>query len=318
VSARAGSGGEPAGRRRVVVEVPASSANLGAGYDALALALEITNRVEIDVVEEPGLEISVEGEGADSLPRNRDNRFVAALETGLRPARHDLPEGLRIRMHNAIPLTRGLGSSAAATIGGLVAASALLGEEVDTRGLLAPAIALEGHPDNAAAALLGGLVAVTDVDGTAEAVRLDPPDVAVVLFVPELQLRTADMRGVLPRDVPREDAVFNVGRVAVGVAGIAAGRPELLGALTQDRLHEPYRARHFPAFPRLVAAARAAGALGACLSGSGSTVIAFVAPDGPLEEVARALARSARESGLEGHVARTRPRVKGATVLEAH
>jgi homoserine kinase len=306
------------GRRRVVVEVPASAANLGAGYDALALALEITNRIELDVVDGGALEVSVEGEGAASLPRNRENRFVVALETGLRPAFHELPElGLRIRMHNAIPLTRGLGSSAAATIGGLVAASALLGERLDVRRLLPLAIALEGHPDNAAAALLGGLVAVAEVDGSAEAVRLDPPDVAVVLYVPELELRTSDMRAVLPRDVPRADAVFNVGRVALGVAGVAAGRTELLRALTEDRLHEPYRARHFPAFPRLVAAAREAGALGACLSGSGSTVIAFVAPNGPLDAVAGALKRAADESGLAGRVVNTRPRADGATVLEA-
>jgi homoserine kinase len=306
------------GRRRVVVEVPASTANLGSGYDALAMALNISNRVEVEVGEKEQLVVSIGGEGAGELPRSAENRFVAALAQGLGLGAADIGRlGLTVRMRNDIPLARGLGSSAAATVGGLVAARALRGEAVEPQTLLPDAIALEGHPDNAAAALLGGFVAVANVAGKPEAVRLDPPDVAVVLFVPDLQLRTSDMRAALPRDVPRDDAVFNVGRVALGVAGVAAGRTDLLAALTEDRLHEPYRARHFEALPRLVDAAREAGALGACLSGSGSTVVAFVAPGGPVEAVSRAFESAGKETATPGRVVVTRPRAAGVKVLDA-
>jgi homoserine kinase len=300
------------------VEVPASSANLGAGYDALALALTLRNRIELEVRDGAQLDISIDGEGADELPRSAENRFVVALARGLRRSAEDVARlGLRVRMHNEIPLARGLGSSAAATVGGLVAASALLGEQLEPLRLLPDAIALEGHPDNAAAALLGGFVAIATVGGTPQALRLDPPEVAVVLFVPELRLSTSEMRAVLPREVPRDDAVSNVGRVALGVAGVAANRADLFAALTEDRLHEPYRANHFKALPTLVAAARNAGALGACLSGSGSTVIAFVAPGGPVDAVASAFESAAAETGTAGRVVLTKPRASGATLLEA-
>jgi homoserine kinase len=320
------------GRSRVVVDVPATSANLGAGFDALAIALDLHDVVELDVVDGNEVDISIEGEGADSIARNRRNRFVAALEAGLasvdgetravgsRPGADRGSQsaiGVRVLMRNQIPVTRGLGSSAAATIAGLVAANELVGGRIDVARLLSIAVELEGHPDNAAAALLGGFVAVSLIDGRVETVRLDPPPVSAVLYVPELRLRTRDMRQALPRQVPREDAVHNLGRVALGVAGVATGRVDLLRALTADRLHEPYRARFFPALPRLVDAAKRAGALGACLSGSGSTVIAFIADPGPREEVARALEAAAAESNLPGRVVVTTPRATGATVVES-
>jgi homoserine kinase len=306
------------GRSRVVVDVPATSANLGAGFDALALALELRDVVELDLVEGDRLEVSVEGEGADSIARNRRNRFVAALDAGLRSTAGESISGLglRVRMRNEIPVMRGLGSSAAATISGLLAARELLGGALDQARILALAVELEGHPDNAAAALLGGFVAVSLVAGRVETVRLDPPAVSVVLFVPEIRMRTREMRLALPNEVPREDAVHNVGRVALGVAGVATGRVEMLRALTADRLHEPYRARLFPALPRLVRAANDAGALGACLSGSGSTVIALVDDEGPTDDVATALETAASEAGLLGRIVRTRPSPRGAAVVE--
>ena len=179
-------------------------------------------------------------------------------------------------MHNEIPLARGLGSSAAATVAGVVAANALLGEPLETTDLLRLATEIEGHPDNAAAALLGGFVVSAPTPGGVEAIRFDAPrDLRAVLFIPELRLSDrGDAPGPAPA-VPLADAVANLGAVGVGVAGIAAGRTDLLRLLTVDRLHEPYRATVYPQLPRLVEAAREAGALGACLSGAGSTVLAF-------------------------------------------
>jgi homoserine kinase len=307
-------------KRRVVVDVPATSANLGAGYDALALALDIRNRAEVELVSRPGLALTVEGEGAEDLPTDRHNRFFVALEIGLRWALGSMPPaaGWRIKLTNTIPLARGLGSSAAATVGGLLAADALVGGDVlEPRRILTLAAEIEGHPDNAAAAVLGGFVVVAMVDGHPEAIRFDPPrDLRAVLFVPDRPLSTGAMRATLPHDVPHRDAVFNVGRAALAVAALATGRTDLLAAATEDRLHEPYRARIFPALPRLVAAAREAGALGACLSGSGSTIIAFADTMRRISRIEAAFAAAAADLDLPGSVQVVPPRRAGAMVIE--
>ncbi|HEX8940805.1 MAG TPA: homoserine kinase [Candidatus Limnocylindrales bacterium] len=307
--------------RRVTVEVPATTANLGAGYDCLGLALGLVDRVELEVRgwAHGRVELAVEGEGADELPAGRENRFVVALERVLERARGPLPEtlGWSVRMVNHIPLARGLGSSAAGTIGGLLAGNALLGGTADAAALLTLAVELEGHPDNAAAALLGGFVVVDATSGTPpRAVRFDAPrDLRAVLFVPDLRLPTERMRAVLPERVPLEDAVANLSRVAVGVAGIAAGRTDLLAALTADRLHEPYRAAVYPQLPRLVAAAREAGALGACLSGAGSTVVAFSDSLAAITRIEAALLAAAADQDFAGAVQVVEPRNAGARVL---
>ena len=254
--------------RRITVEVPASSANLGAGYDCLAVAIGLTNRIEVEVRgwSRGEIELSVEGEGAGELSEDRENRCIQGIELALREIRGEIPEGVgwRVEMRNEIPLARGLGSSAAATVAGLVAGNALLGEPLTTADLLRLATTIEGHPDNAAAALLGGFVVSADIDGTVEALRFDSPrDLRAVLFIPELRLPTNEMRAVLPAKVPRADAVANVTRVALGVAGMAIGRFDLLRVVTVDRIHEQYRAKVFPPLTRLIESARGAGPIGA-------------------------------------------------------
>lgn len=307
--------------RRIAVEVPASSANLGAGYDCLGLALGLVNRMEVEVRgwSRGAIEVSVEGEGAGQLPEDRTNRFIQGVEAALREIKGEIPDGVgwRVEMVNQIPLARGLGSSAAATIGGLVAGNALLGGPLDHAALLRLATGIEGHPDNAAAALLGGFVVTAAVGDDVEAIRFDVPrDLRAVLFVPELRLSTAEMREVLPERVPRADAVANLGRVAIGVAGIATRRFDLLGHLTVDRLHEPYRAKAFPQLPQLVEAARRGGAIGACLSGAGSAVLAFVDTVSAVTRVEAAFRAAAAESDLEGTVIVVNPRNAGAKVLK--
>jgi homoserine kinase len=169
-----------------------------------------------------------------------------------------------------------------------------------------------------APALLGGLTASILLDDRVESIRIEPPDdVAVIAWIPERRLATSERRRVLPDVVPRADAVANLARVAIGVAGLALGRSEVLGLLTQDRLHEPYRAAAYPELPALVAAARAAGAIGACLAGSGSAVAAFVFADGAIDEVGDALVAAAGELGLDGRLATLRPQPIGARIVEA-
>jgi homoserine kinase len=307
--------------RRVTVEVPASSANLGAGYDCLGVALGLTNRVEVEVRgwSRGEIDLTVDGEGADELSADRTNRCVQGIEAALREVRGELPDGVgwRVEMHNEIPLARGLGSSAAATVAGLVAGNALLGEPLTQADLLRLATGIEGHPDNATAALLGGFTACAIVDGAIEAVRFDAPrDLRAILFIPDLRLSTLDMRSALPKKVPLEDAVANLTRVAIGVAGMATGRYELLRVLMVDRLHEPARAAVFRQLPRLVEAAREAGAIGACLSGAGSTVLAFSDSVRTITRIEAAFGAAAADTDLPGHISVVSPRNTGAQVLK--
>jgi homoserine kinase len=323
VSGPGASGLDPASLvgRRVTVEAPATIANLGAGYDTLGLAVDLVLRVTIEARAAapgtPDVELVVEGQGAGELPADRSNRLVVALEAGLAELGIDGLDRVawRIEMTNPIPLERGLGSSAAATVAGLVAASALAGGQgLDQSTVLRLATGIEGHPDNVAPALLGGLTASLALDDRVESIRLDPPnDLVVLVWIPERRLRTSEMRRVLPVSVPRADAIANLARVAVGVAGLASGRSDVLALLTQDRLHEPYRAEVYPELPHLVEAARAGGAIGACLAGSGSTVVAFVTANEELvRRVGDAFSTTAEYLGLPGRLERLATRSLGS------
>jgi homoserine kinase len=308
----------------VCVQVPATTANLGAGFDTLALALEMANVVEVQLVDgRPGLvDLRVEGEGVGRLKVGRGNRFLDGFRAGLEVAGADFNHwSYRVTMHNQIPLSRGLGSSAAATVGGLIAARELAGAPgaaaLPDERVLELAAAMEGHPDNAAAAVYGGFVVVATVDGKPRAVRFDPPEALVcALFIPERPLSTAAMRAALPESVPLHDAVHNLGAAALCVAAFATGNLELLRAATVDRLHEPYRAAAvYPELPLLVAAARDSGALGASLSGAGSTVIAFADSAARAIAAAAAMAEAAAEANLPGTHRVIRPQPRGASAL---
>lgn len=309
--------------RKVTVEAPATIANLGAGYDCLGLAVDLLLRVTIEATEPPAdatsIDLTIQGDCVGELPEDRSNRLIVALEAGLGELSVAGFEGVgwKVDMSNPIPLERGLGSSAAATVAGLIAAGSLAGRELDQASILRLATAIEGHPDNVAAALLGALVASIALEDRVEAVRISlPPDLLIVAWIPERKLPTSEMRRVLPDAVPRADAIANLARVAVGVAGLASGRADVLRLLTQDRLHEPYRAAAYRELPELVSAARGAGALGACLAGAGSTIVAFVdatdeaAPD----RVGAAFRATASRLGQPGRLQVIRPSPTGAHV----
>lgn len=308
--------------RRVSVEAPATIANLGAGYDCLGLAVDLPLRVSVEaraLDDGPDVDLTIEGDCVGELPEDRSNRFVVALEAGLAELGVDGLDrvGWKIHMSNPIPLERGLGSSAAATVAGLVAAGALSGRELDKESLLRIATRIEGHPDNVAPALLGGLVASIALEDRVESVRLEPPkNLLVVAWIPERKLPTSAMRRVLPDSVPRADAISNLARVAVGVAGLASGRLDVLRLLTDDRLHEPYRAAVYPELPVLVAAARDAGALGACLAGAGSTVVAFVdaSDESAPDRVGAAFRTTAARLAQPGRLLAIKPGASGAHV----
>ncbi|MGZ8437957.1 MAG: homoserine kinase [Candidatus Limnocylindrales bacterium] len=304
----------------LAVEVPASSANLGAGYDCLGVALAMVNLIEVEVRvwSRGAIELTVDGEGRNELSEDRQNCFVRGLEAALRKARGELPEGLgwRISMRNEIPLARGLGSSAAASVAGVLAGNALAGEPLSMAELLALATEIEGHPDNAAAALLGGFVVSAASPEGVDAIRFDAPrDLRAVLFIPDLRLGTGAMRAALPASVPHADAVSNLGAVAIGVAGLATGRYDLLRRLTADRLHEPYRAAVYPQLPGMVEAARSAGALGACLSGAGSAILAFTDSATAVAGIESAFTTTAADGDLPGRTAVVALRNAGGRIV---
>ncbi|MDE2779765.1 MAG: homoserine kinase [Chloroflexota bacterium] len=300
----------------IEVLAPATTANLGPGFDCLGMALDLWNRLEVLPAGSPSegnVLVEISGEGADELATDESNLTFRSMRFLFDEAGIAMPP-LRLRCHNAIPLSRGMGSSAAAITGGLAAANALCDNPFSDNELLEMAATIEGHPDNVAAAVLGGLqLVVSDGPQLYAAPIPVPEDVQAVLLIPESRIATADARAVLPGQVSMADAVFNMGRVALLVAGMALDRPQYLDVATQDRLHQPYRQPLFPAIKVIFAAARDAGALGVFLSGSGSTVLALTR--GREMTVAYEMFEAARLTGIASRLEITRPAVKGAHVV---
>ncbi|WP_406269092.1 homoserine kinase [Actinacidiphila glaucinigra] len=298
----------PAFRAAAVrVRVPATSANLGPGFDAFGLALGLYDDVVVRVADS-GLHVDIAGEGADSLSRDENHLVVRSLRTAF-----DLlggqPRGLEVVCANRIPHGRGLGSSSAAICAGIMAARAVtIGgqDKLDDAALLELANEIEGHPDNVAACLLGGFTLAWTEGGAAHAVRMDPAgSVVPVVFVPGMPLLTETARGLLPRTVPHVDAAVNAGRAALLVEALTR-RPDLLLPATEDRLHQEYRAPAMPESTALVNRLRAEG-VPAVISGAGPTVLALAD-----EETADKVSRLAGEGWAANRLALD---AAGASVL---
>jgi homoserine kinase len=282
---------------RVRVRVPATSANLGPGFDALGLALALYN--EVTASEADTVSVTIEGEGAGRLSTGAENVVARAVRHAYDAAGRPF-KGVALTCVNRVPTARGLGSSAAAWVGGLVAGNALLGGPLSREALLALAARAEGHPDNVTAALLGGLtVSCALGEGRIAAISLPVPGaVRWVVLVPETTSATAEARAVLPPTYSRADAVFNVQRVSLLLAALQSGRFDLLGAALDDRIHQPYRLRLFPWMTAVADAARAAGALGCVLSGAGPSLLAAVRDDADV--VARSMEGALAAAGVRG------------------
>ncbi len=278
------------------VRVPATSANLGPGFDVLGLALALHNEVTLEPY--PAVSVSIEGEGAEHLERDERNVVVRGVRAVSERLQRPFP-GVKISCVNRIPTARGLGSSAAAWLAGIVGANALLGSPLDRDTLLQLAASGEGHPDNVAAALLGGLTVACWSEGRVIAASLPVPrEIRWVVLIPEVRASTAEARAILPEAVSRADAVFNLQRLGLFLAALREGSSDLLSVAMEDRLHQPYRRRLFPWMDRVAAAARSAGAAGCVLSGAGPSLLAAV--DGGAEPVAKAMESALRESGVSG------------------
>ncbi|MBU6146005.1 MAG: homoserine kinase [Paenibacillaceae bacterium] len=301
--------------RSVRVCVPASSANVGPGFDALAVALELP--LWLDVRMEEQARIDVYGDALRGVPVNEHNLVLRTMRGVFAHVGCVMPP-VRVQMYSAIPLARGLGSSAAAIVAAIVAANALMGDRLTRADMLTLAARMEGHPDNVAAALYGQCTVASQTDAGVVAAVLPVPELlSAVVAIPHYALSTHASRAVLPTTVPFADAVHNVSHVALLVAALATGNVALLTHAMRDRLHEPYRMGLVSGLADVCAGARDYGALGCVLSGAGPTVMALVSSEHN-EALARymtdTLARPHRPTVLGLRIARVGARITDCTV----
>lgn len=299
---------------RVTVRVPATTANIGPGFDCIGFALDIWNEI---TVERAPFRFDIQGEGETTLPRDPRNLVVTGVVTAFRAAGSEPPE-FAYRCINAIPCSSGLGSSSAAIVCGLLAGAAFADQKFTESDLLDLAASIEGHPDNVAPAILGGCQIGVRHEGKwyTDEVRL-PPALKAVIFIPDRSSKgsTIETRMALAPEVSRSDAVYNIGRAALLVNALATGNLEALKVATEDRLHQPARSHLFPYLNRLIKAALDAGAHGAFLSGAGPSVLALAT--NREMTVAYEMTEAARLFGLSGKTRIVDPSQKGGHVVKA-
>lgn len=293
----------------ITVSIPATTANLGPGFDCLGLALSLYNTVEMAPAATWHIEIS--GEGADSLSRSYDNLVWQAAICLWKKA-GVVPPIVKITLHNQIPLARGLGSSSAAIVGGLVAANSFLASPLPLEHLLDIATEIEGHPDNVAPALYGGLAASACEGGTVYSRPLALcPSLRFVVCVPEFSLPTALARQALPQDVPHKDAVFNVSRTVLLVQALQQGDAQLLRFASADKLHQPYRQSLIRGYSDVRSHALAAGAAAVMISGAGPTMLA-ITQSSDTSSMCNAMEQGFASQGITSRAIELTPCKKGA------
>ncbi|MCR8644125.1 homoserine kinase [Paenibacillus sp. N1-5-1-14] len=299
---------------RVRVKVPASTANLGPGFDSLGMSLELYAYIEMSFADQT--EIELFGDNMEGVPLDKSNLIYEVAQMVFAEAGEHHPE-LYIGMCSDIPLTRGLGSSASAIVGALVAANALIGGKLSADRLFQLASQLEKHPDNVGASLFGGIVVAFWDGARAEHIRLEPHiDMDVLVAIPSFQLATEKARHVLPQSVALSEAVFNLSHSSLLVAAFATGNLAMIRHAMQDRLHQPHRAALIPGMTEILEHAVQHGALGAALSGAGPTMLALVdARSGRRSELESFLRDTFAKHQIEVDIRLLRPCLTGVQVL---
>jgi len=286
--------------KKITVHIPATSANMGPGFDVLGVALHLYNEVSLSSdphgfshsYHAPQLAVDIEGEGTAILPRNPTNLVVRAAYKVFEKAGR-WPKELHVKLVNRIPLSRGLGSSSAAALGGICAANALTGNTLPEETLLEMAVAMEGHPDNVVPAMSGGFCISGIIDHEVRYLKFPAPaSLRAVVCSPDRPLETQEARRVLPSRVPFSAAVFTSSRVAFLVGAILQKRYEWLSFAMEDVLHQPSRAKLIPGLNEAMREARNAGAYGSALSGAGSSVIALAKPGATANHVGHAMQKA--------------------------
>ncbi|MEJ8545715.1 homoserine kinase [Brevibacillus borstelensis] len=303
-------------RSAVRVIVPASTANMGPGFDAIGMAFQLYSTVEMAVAGTTAIELV--GPEMQGLPTDKSNLLYEVAAGLFREAGQPVPE-LHIRAASDAPLTRGLGSSAAAIAGALVAANRLLGEPYTRDELFRMGTLLEGHPDNIGASLFGGVVVATMPEEKHQAipyVQFDPPDeLRILAIIPEFPLSTEKARNVLPKMYSKQDVIYNVGHSSLLVAALAHGRLDLLSQAMKDRLHQPYRAELIPGLSEILEGAAENGALGTTLSGAGPTILCFFETEGDLQQIGGFVERVMKKHGVSYQAMQLKPDKHGAQVV---
>lgn len=284
--------------KSVSVQVPATSANCGPGFDTLGLACTLYNEVTYEITDTRGFQLEVQGEGAEYLkPFGRNLAFASFLRVWNKITDNERI-GLKVKMINRIPMSRGLGSSSSAIVAGIYAANALCNDYYTKEELLDIATDMEGHPDNVAPAIYGGFTVSYMEQGNAHSLRLLPvKPLKYIAVVPDSKLPTPLARQAIPSEVPHKDAVFNTSRASLLVGSLLSGRYEYLGMALEDKLHQPYRAHLIPGLQEVFAVAREKGAYNAIISGAGSTVMAYADPSSDCEGIAQAMVDMFAEYG---------------------
>ena len=261
--------------QKATARIPASTTNLGPGFDVLGLALKLYSTVSLELTDND-TEVAVSGVDVEKIPNTPDHIAFQAVKSVFERSGQQLPEGLKLSIANGIPAIRGLGGSGTAILGGLLTANLLCDTPFSHPELLNLATAFEGHPDNVAASLYGGLVISVEENDNIHTIQI-PCDTAlhVVLAIPEFTLSTQKARDILPKSVDFADAIYNISRSSLLVASIATGKLDMLSLAMNDSLHQPYRSTLIPGFDDVVSAATSVGALSTALSGAGPTIAAY-------------------------------------------
>ncbi|MCX6055347.1 MAG: homoserine kinase [Chloroflexi bacterium] len=296
-----------------LIRVPATTANLGPGFDCLGLALDLWNEVEVSSAGE-GLSISIQGEGQDELPTDETNLTYCSMKEYALRHQKSLPEGIQMVCRNQIPLTSGLGSSSAAIVSGILAAAAILEIPLERKDQLECAARIEGHPDNVAPCILGGLVASSVTSEQAIAINLPIASLPILIIVPEFKFPTPLARAVLPKSVPFEDAIFNLGRMVFLSEALKNADLELLSSALQDKLHQPYRIPMIPGAESAISAAQRAGAAGVVLSGAGPSLLVFLRSKEDQEKISSKMVAAFSQAGLRARVFSPKISSRGASI----
>ncbi|MDR6719569.1 homoserine kinase [Paenibacillus sp. 2003] len=301
-------------REKVTVKIPASTANLGPGFDTLGMALSLYAWLEMKPAKQTTFHLH--GDHLTGLPTDKSNLIYEVAQMVFNEAGVSIPE-LEISMYSDIPLTRGLGSSASAIVGALAAANALIGAPLSDAKLLDMATSLEKHPDNVGASLYGGIITAAWNGQQVDHIRIEPhQDLQALVIVPEFQLSTSKARNVIPEQLGMSDVVHNISRSSLLVAALASGRLDMIQKAMSDRIHQPYRASLVPGMAEILEHAVEHGALGAALSGAGPTVLTLVdRHDTRKAGLERYLLDTMEREGISASALWLDPDLDGVTVL---
>ena len=283
------------------VRVPATTANLGPGFDCLGLALDIWNDLDVEITGDEVV-IDVEGEGVNEAARDKGNAIYRGMQAFTQRHHKSLPQGLHLRCINRIPFCSGLGSSAAAAVAGILAASEILDIPCDIEDQLECATLIEGHPDNVAPCLMGGLVAAMMEDQQVIARNLPVAPLALMIAVPDFHFSTRASRANLPPEIPRREAVYNLGRLALLTHALAEGDLELMSSAMQDKIHQPFRIPVIPGAEQAIAAAHQSGAKAVALSGAGPSLLIVLQDKGQADQVSVSVTAAFKEAGFKARI----------------